>query len=152
MVRELRKIQVLPISPVQAWEFFSDPRNLPAITPPRMAFRILSDPPPRIFPGLILRYSVRVLPGIRTEWVSEITHLRAPEFFVDEQRSGPYRFWHHAHFLRPVDGGMEIEDRVHYALPCGPMGDLFAGALVRRELEAIFAFRARALQERFGTA
>lgn len=152
MVSVLRKTQFLPISPAEAWAFFSDPRNLPAITPPRMGFRILSVPPPAIYPGLILRYAVKPLPGFRTEWVSEITQVRAPEYFVDEQRSGPYRLWHHEHFLRPARGGVAAEDLIHYALPFGGLGSLAAGGLVRRELEAIFAFRARALAERFGIA
>jgi ligand-binding SRPBCC domain-containing protein len=152
MVSVFRKSQTLPIPLPQAWDFFSDPRNLPLITPPRMGFRVLSDPPPRIHAGLMLRYSVRVLPGYRAEWVSEITQARAPEYFVDEQRSGPYRLWHHEHHLRAVPGGTLVEDHVHYALPFGFLGRWFAGALVRRELESIFAFRARALQRRFGTA
>jgi ligand-binding SRPBCC domain-containing protein len=151
MIANLNKTQMLPISLPSAWEFFSDPANLPSITPPPMAFRILSAPPERIYPGLILRYSVRPLPGYRTEWVSEITEARAPEYFVDEQRSGPYRFWRHEHFLRVVDGGVRVEDRVQYELPFGPIGSLLAGGMVRRRLEAIFAFRAQALRARFGT-
>lgn len=146
-----RKSQTLPISLPAAWEFFSDPANLPAITPPPMAFRILSPPPQRIYPGLILRYSVKPLPGYRTEWVSEITEARAPEYFVDEQRSGPYRFWRHEHFLRVVDGGVRVEDVVHYELPFGFLGWRLAGGMVERRLEAIFAFRAQALRARFGT-
>ena len=152
MVFALRKSQILPIPLPEAWEFFSNPANLSAITPPRMAFRILSPPPERIHPGLILRYSVRPLPGYRTRWVSEITEARAPEYFVDEQRSGPYRSWRHEHYLRPAGGGVEVEDRVRYELPFGRLGDWVAGALVRRELEAIFAFRAEALRARFGAA
>lgn len=152
MVSVLRKTQFLPIAPDEACGFFSDPRNLSAITPARMAFRILSAPPPAIYPGLILRYSVKPLPGFRTEWVSEITQVRAPDYFVDEQRSGPYRFWHHEHFLRPAPGGVEVEDLIHYDLPFGRLGSLLAGGMVRRELESIFAFRAKALAARFGTA
>lgn len=151
MVAVLRKSQLLPIPLPQAWEFFSNPVNLPSITPPRMGFRILSPAPDRIFPGLILRYSVRPLPGYRTEWVSEITEARAPEFFVDEQRSGPYRLWRHEHSLKAVAGGVRVEDLVHYELPFGFVGSLLAGRLVRRELDAIFAFRAQALATRFGT-
>lgn len=151
-VQELRASQTVPIPCSQAWEFFSDPRNLAVITPDRMGFRLLSAPPPRIHAGLFLRYSVRVLPGYRTEWVSEITQSRAPEYFVDEQRVGPYRLWHHEHFLKPVPGGTLVEDVVHYALPFGLPGRLLAGAFVRGELETIFAFRARALRDRFGPA
>ena len=149
MVSVFRKSQRIHASLSEAWDFFSDPGNLPAITPPRMAFRILSAPCPRIYPGQILRYSVTPLPGYRAEWVSEITQVRAPGYFVDEQRSGPYRIWHHEHFLRPTEGGVEVEDLIHYELPFGRLGALLAGRLVVRELEAIFAFRARALAARF---
>jgi ligand-binding SRPBCC domain-containing protein len=150
-VTVLTRAQYLPITPEAAWAFFSDPGNLPAITPPGLGFRVLSAPPPSIYAGLMLRYSVRPLPGFRTIWVSEITQMRAPEFFVDEQRSGPYALWHHEHHFRPAPGGVLVEDIVHYRLPFGLLGRWFGGALVRRQLDAIFAFRFRVLTERFGT-
>ena len=89
--------------------------------------------------------------GLKVRWVTEVTHADAPHFFVDEQRFGPYRFWHHQHHLRPVEGGVEVEDLVHYALPFGPLGRLVHGLWVRRQLDAIFAFRRAVLEERFGT-
>lgn len=150
-VSRLHRVQTLPVALPEAWAFFSDPRNLAAITPPDMAFEILSEPPPSIHAGLILVYRVGVLPGLRTTWVTEITHVRAPEYFVDEQRMGPYRLWHHEHRFRPVPGGVEVEDVVHYALPFGPLGRAVAGALVARRLAAIFAYRAETLRRRFGT-
>jgi len=151
-VSVLTRTQTLSIAPETAWAFFSDPRNLPAITPPGLGFRVLSDAPPAIHPGLMLRYSVRPLPGFRTTWVSEITQARAPEYFVDEQRSGPYALWRHEHHFRPMRGGVLIEDIVHYRLPFGILGRWIAGALVRRRLDAIFAYRFRVLAERFGSA
>jgi ligand-binding SRPBCC domain-containing protein len=154
-ISRLRRIQTLPISREQAWAFFSDPRNLAAITPEDMGFRLLSDPPAHIYPGLILAYAVSPLPGFSTTWVSEITHVDAPGYFVDEQRLGPYRLWHHEHWLRPAPGGaagVEVEDVVHYALPLGWAGKALAGALVKRRLEAIFRFREEALARRFGRA
>lgn len=151
-VRVFTRTQYLPISLEAAWDFFSAPGNLPAITPPALGFRVLSDPPSVIYPGLMLRYSVRPLPGFRTAWVSEITHVRAPEYFVDEQRSGPYSIWHHEHRFHRSPGGVRVEDIIHYALPFGRLGHALAGALVRRKLEAIFDYRAGILSERFGTA
>jgi ligand-binding SRPBCC domain-containing protein len=148
----LRRAQTLPIPLAQAWDFFSDPRNLSVLTPPGLALKVLSIPPPAVYPGLMIRYSVRPLPGFRTTWLTEITQVRAPEFFVDEQRMGPYRLWHHEHRFRPAaGGGVLVEDIVHYALPFGFLGSLFAGALVRRQLNAIFAFRSKVLADRFGT-
>jgi ligand-binding SRPBCC domain-containing protein len=136
----------------QAWTFFSDPRNLADITPGDMGFNVLCDPPAHIYPGLMLSYSVRPFPGFSTAWVTEITHVDAPNYFVDEQRMGPYRLWHHEHRFRPVPGGVEAEDIVHYALPFGTLGKALAGAWVRRRLDGIFRFRAEVLRNRFGTA
>jgi ligand-binding SRPBCC domain-containing protein len=151
-IRILNRTQYLPISVEAAWDFFSAPGNLPAITPPDLGFRVLSHPPASIYPGLMLRYSVRPLPGFRTTWVSEITHVRAPEYFVDEQRIGPYSLWHHEHRFHRSPGGVRVEDIIHYALPFGPLGDALAGSLVLRKLEAIFAYRSEILAKRFGTA
>ena len=147
----LKKVQTLPIGLKAAWDFFSDPRNLPAITPPAMGFRVLSEPPPGIHAGLILRYSVRPLPLYRTTWISEITEVREPEWFVDEQRSGPYRMWRHEHAFRATPVGTIVQDTIRYRLPFGIAGDLVAGAFVRRALDNLFAYRADALRRRFGT-
>lgn len=151
-IRIFTRTQYLPISLEAAWEFFSAPGNLPIITPPELGFRILSASPSAIYPGLMLRYSVRPLPGFRTTWVSEITHVRAPEYFVDEQRIGPYSIWHHEHHFHNSPEGVRVEDIIHYALPFGPLGDALAGSLVRRKLEAIFDYRSGILSKRFGSA
>ncbi len=140
----------LPIGLAEAWEFFSDPRNLERITPPSLGIEITSDLPPRMHPGMIVTYRVRPLLGIPVQWVTEITHVREPNLFVDEQRFGPYRFWHHQHHFREVEGGVEAADLVHYSLPFGPVGRLLGGGTVRRQLGEIFAFRRRFLEERFG--
>jgi ligand-binding SRPBCC domain-containing protein len=100
----------IPIGLSAAWDFFSDPRNLGRMTPPSLAIEITSEPPPRMHPGMIITYTVRPLLGIPVRWVTEITHVREPNLFVDEQRFGPYRFWHHQHHFREVDGGIEISD------------------------------------------
>ena len=147
----LHKTQALPISLEAAWIFFSDPANLPAITPPELGFRILSGQVSSMYPGMMLRYSVRPLPGLRTLWVSEITQVRALEFFVDEQRVGPYKIWHHEHHFRAVPGGVVVDDLIHYSLPLGWLGDLFAGSMVRTRLESIFTYRYNVLLSRFGT-
>lgn len=141
---------VLPIGLAEAWEFFSDPRNLERITPPSLGIEITSDLPPRMHPGMIVSYVVRPLLGIPVRWVTEITHVREPNLFVDEQRFGPYRFWHHQHHFREVEEGVEAADLVHYALPFGPAGRLLGGGTVRRQLREIFAFRRRFLEETFG--
>jgi ligand-binding SRPBCC domain-containing protein len=140
----------LPVSVSEAWIFFSDPRNLQRITPPSLGIEIASDIPPRMHPGMLVTYTISPLFGIPVHWVTEITHVLEPKLFVDEQRFGPYRFWHHQHHFREVEGGTAVEDLVHYALPFGPAGRLLAGRFVRGRLAGIFSFRRRFLEETFG--
>lgn len=146
----LREVQRLPISLPEAWSFFSDPRNLPRITPPSLGLEPTTGLPERMYPGMIVTYNVRPIPWVSVGWVTEITHVREPVLFVDEQRFGPYRFWHHEHHFREVEGGVEMEDIVHYALPLGTIGRVVGGPLVRRRLEQIFSFRRRFLVREFG--
>ena len=146
----LQEVQRLPISLPEAWRFFSDPRNLPRITPPSLGLEVTSDLPGEMYPGMIITYRVRPVPWVPVGWVTEITHVREPSRFVDEQRCGPYRFWHHEHHFREVEGGVEMVDIVHYALPFGKIGKVCGGPLVRRRLEQIFAFRRRFLVREFG--
>jgi ligand-binding SRPBCC domain-containing protein len=138
----LNRTQIIRADLRQCWAFFSDPRNLQRITPPALDFKILSELPPEIYPGMMIEYRVRPLFGIPADWLTEITHVNAPNSFVDEQRIGPYRLWHHEHTFRQIEGGcVEIGDRVHYALPFGVLGAVARALFVRRELEKIFAYR-----------
>lgn len=147
----LHRIQKLPISLDEAWEFISNPKNLERITPKSMGFKTLSGDDREMFAGQVIHYKITPLFGIPMEWVTEITHVQPKTFFVDEQRFGPYAFWHHKHFLREIDGGVEMEDIVHYKLPFGFLGNLFHPILVKSKLEEIFAFRNKTLIELFGT-
>ncbi|MDA0815891.1 MAG: SRPBCC family protein [Chloroflexi bacterium] len=140
-----------PISVEEAWDFFSDPRNLAVITPPDMAFTIAHDLPARMHPGLIVKYRVRPVLNVPMTWVTEITHVIEGELFVDEQRFGPYRFWHHQHHFRAIPGGVEMRDIVHYDVGFGPIGEVVNMLVVRRRIQAIFDFRQRVLEQRFGT-
>ena len=134
----------------EVWDFFSDPRNLADITPPSMHFCITSDPPDRVYAGLIVTYSVRPIGPIRTTWVTEITHLDEGRMFVDEQRAGPYRLWHHQHHFRAVGDVTEMRDIVHYQLPFGVLGDLVERFVVRDRIQGIFTHRQTAIEDRFG--
>lgn len=145
MERLYRK-QILPITLEQAWSFFSNPANLAEITPPWLKFRICSELPDRMYAGLIIKYRITMPPGLPVTWVTEITHVREPNFFVDEQRLGPYRLWHHQHTFEEVPGGVQMEDIVHYQVPFGPLGSLFMGWWIRRNLKAIFDYRYRYLE------
>ena len=144
----LQRTQFLPITLENAWAFFSDPRNLPAITPPDLGFKITSAVPDRMYAGMVLNYTVTPFPGLQFDWTTEITHVRECTFFVDEQRFGPYRFWHHQHFFQEAEGGIEMTDTVHYLLPFQPLGQIAAG-FVRKKLERIFDFRYQALEKLF---
>jgi ligand-binding SRPBCC domain-containing protein len=143
--------QDLPISLEEAWAFFSDPWNLPEITPPWLRLRITSNAPHRIYPGLVITYSVSPFPFVRNQWVTEITHVVDRELFVDEQRFGPYRFWHHQHHFRAIPGGVRVIDIVHYALPFDPVSEPVHRFGVRPRLRGIFRYRREVLRSRFGS-
>lgn len=148
-LRRLESRQILPFTLAEAWDFFSRPDNLARITPADLGFEVTSPLPERMYAGMIVSYRVSPFGGLRVPWITEITHVREPEFFVDEQRSGPYRLWHHQHHFRSVAGGVEMTDLVHYQLPCGFVGDLLAGRLVERRVAAIFDHRRRVLEKNF---
>lgn len=147
----LHTIQDLHISKDQAWDFLSDPKNLKTITPDYMGFNILSGADRKMFPGQIIQYIVTPVAGIPTKWVTEITHVKEGEYFVDEQRFGPYALWHHKHFIESIPGGVRMEDIVDYKLPFGVLGQLVHPILVKPKLKEIFEYRKQKLIELFGT-
>lgn len=142
--RELK----LPIPIAQAWDFVADPRNLARITPPEMGFKVTSTLPERMYAGLIITYKIRPLLKISVDWVTEITHVDEPNLFVDEQRFGPYRFWHHQHLFREIPGGVAMRDIVHWALP--KRARAASPFLVAPRLQVIFDHRRRVLEDMFG--
>jgi ligand-binding SRPBCC domain-containing protein len=142
--------QNLPISLEEAWDFLSDPKNLKTITPEYMGFHILSGADRPMYPGQIIQYIVTPVLGIKTKWVTEITHVVDRQYFVDEQRFGPYALWHHKHFLKEIHGGVEMEDIVDYKIPLGIVGQLVHPILVKPKLDEIFAYRQKKLIELFG--
>lgn len=146
----LRSVQKLPISSQEAWDFLSDPKNLKTITPDYMGFEILSGGDRPMFPGQIIQYIVTPVAGIKTKWVTEITHVKEGEYFVDEQRFGPYALWHHKHFIKPIPGGVEMEDIIDYKLPFGILGQMAHPILVKSKLKEIFDYRKHKLIEMFG--
>lgn len=150
MLYTLHKKQILPVSLQEAWDFISNPKNLAVITPDSMGFKTLSGDEREMYPGQIIHYTVTPVFGIKLQWVTEITHVADKAFFVDEQRYGPYKFWHHKHFLKEIPGGVEMEDIVHYKLPMGFLGSLVHPLLVKPKLEEIFAYRQKKLVELFG--
>lgn len=150
-VYTLKTVQRLPISLDEAWHFFSDPKNLNTITPDYMGFKTLSGDDRAMFPGQIIQYIVTPVLGIPMKWVTEITHVIDKSYFVDEQRFGPYSFWHHKHFFREIPGGVEMEDIVDYKIPLGYIGQMVHLFLVKPKLKEIFDYRQKKLTELFGT-
>jgi ligand-binding SRPBCC domain-containing protein len=146
----LHKKQNLPITVEKAWGFLSSPANLKTITPDYMSFDILSGADRPMFPGQIIQYIVTPVLGIKTKWVTEITHVVDKKYFVDEQRFGPYALWHHKHFIHEIEGGVEMEDIIDYKVPMGILGQMIHPILVKPKLEEIFAYRQQKLIELFG--
>ncbi|GAB4244365.1 MAG: SRPBCC family protein [Ekhidna sp.] len=142
--------QALPISLEEAWTFFSSSKNLERITPDHMGFRITSGEPGKMYPGQIISYKVAPLPGIKTSWVTEITHVEKGKFFVDEQRFGPYRMWHHEHHFEKRGEGVLMTDKVSYKIPFGFLGHIAQLLFVKKQLKGIFEYRVKVLEEMFG--
>ncbi len=147
---QLRAQQTLPISKEEAWDFLSDPKNLATITPDHMGFDILSGADGKMYPGQIIQYRVKPFPFYSTKWVTEITHVMEGDYFVDEQRFGPYALWHHKHFLKEVKEGVLMEDIIDYKLPFGFLGALAHPFLVKSQLRKIFEYREEKLNALFG--
>lgn len=133
----------------QAWVFFSDPHNLNEITPADLSFEILWGADRKMYPGQIITYKVSPFPFFKTTWVTEITHVKEKEMFVDEQRFGPYSFWHHQHLFKETGNGVLAEDIVHYKVPLGFLGDIANAFIVKNKLKQIFDYRHRKLIEIF---
>jgi ligand-binding SRPBCC domain-containing protein len=143
--------QKLPLTLSQAWDFISAPANLKTITPAYMGFEMTSlHHGDKMYAGQIITYVVKPILGIPLDWCTEITHVQEPDYFVDEQRFGPYSFWHHQHKLTAIENGVLMEDIVHYKLPLGFLGRWVNSFIVKSQLQGIFEFRRKKLIELFG--
>lgn len=149
-IHKIHTKQNLPITKEKAWEFLSNPENLKTITPEYMSFDILSGADRSMFAGQIIEYVVTPVFGIKTKWITEITHVVEGKYFVDEQRFGPYALWHHKHFIKEIPGGIEMEDIIDYKLPFGILGELVHPFIVKPKLKEIFEYRRNKLIELFG--
>lgn len=150
-IYELSASIKLPIGIDKAWDFLSDPANLKLITPDYMGFNILSGAAEKMYAGQIISYKVSPLLGLKLNWVTEITHVEQPNYFVDEQRFGPYSLWHHKHFLKEIDKGVEMIDIVHYKLPVSMIANMLHPFMVKPKLQEIFEYRSKQLHSMFGS-
>ena len=151
-VYSLKTIQIIPVPLDKAWNFFSSPANLQDITPGNLGFNIISKHHgEKMYAGQIIEYNVSPVFGIPLYWMTEITHVEEGNYFVDEQRFGPYSLWHHQHHFKAVTGGVEMTDIVHYKLPFWILGDIAQTLFVKKQLKAIFDFRFQKVEALFGT-
>lgn len=148
---QLIKKQRLYGSLEDIWNFIASPGNLQEITPQNMGFKITSNNgAEKMYPGMIITYKVSPLFGIKLNWVTEITNVKEYEYFVDEQRIGPYTFWHHQHKIEPADGSVLMTDIVSYQPPFGFIGAFANSLVIQNRLRQIFNYRSIALENRFG--
>ena len=148
-VDHLHVRQLLPISLEEAWEFFSNPKNLDRITPDDMGFEIVSEPTDETYEGQIIEYRVSPLLGIPLKWVTEITAFEPMQRFVDEMRVGPYGLWRHEHTFQEVEGGVMMEDILDYGYLGGAIGAMIQRPIVKPRVEGIFKYREKILDEIF---
>jgi ligand-binding SRPBCC domain-containing protein len=150
-IYQLRTTQKIPATIAQVWDFISSPRNLKKITPEYMGFEITNEPIAAVmYPGMIISYKVKPILGIPMNWVTEITHVKEKEYFVDEQRVGPYAIWHHQHKISPIEGGVLMEDIVSYKPPLGFLGSIANSVIIKNQLKEIFDYRFVAVEREFG--
>jgi ligand-binding SRPBCC domain-containing protein len=151
-VYSFKTVQHIPVSIEVAWNYFSRPDNLMEITPGDMGFSVRSKHHgDTMYAGQLIEYTVKPLFGIPVYWMTEITYVKHMEYFVDEQRYGPYQLWHHQHHFRSIEGGVEMTDIVHYKIPFWFIGDIANALVVERKLKQIFNFRKSAIEKKFGT-
>jgi ligand-binding SRPBCC domain-containing protein len=137
----IERSQRLPLPAGDVFAFYADARNLEAITPPWLGFRVTTPGEIEMGAGTLIEYRLK-LHGIPVRWRTRIDAWEPGRRFVDRQLSGPYRLWHHVHTFEPDgEGGTLMRDRVRYQLPLGVLGAAAHLAFVRRDLERIFDFR-----------
>lgn len=141
--------QFLPIDINTAWDFFSDPQNLQKITPPWLGFKILSHLPEKMFPGMLIVYKVTPIPGLPVTWMTQINVIREKEFFIDEQKFGPYKLWHHKHTFIEKENGVEMTDEVTYSPGFGFLSGIINRKIVSKKIDSIFSYRKDVLNRLF---
>ncbi len=150
-MKKLVQEQLLPISLEQAWDFFATPKNLNEVTPDDLVFEITSDVPDKMYEGLMITYKIKPLLNISINWCTEITHIKEQEYFVDEQRKGPYNIWHHEHHFKAVEGGTLMTDILHYDIGMSIFGKIAGKLFVDQQVNHIFSHRYKALEKYFNS-
>ena len=147
---QLRINQFLKTDIETIWDFASSPANLKEITPDYMLFNITSnDLPEKMYPGMIISYEVSPLLNIKINWLTEITQVKDKSFFIDEQRMGPYKMWHHQHLFEEQNDGVLMTDIVTYIPPFGIVGNIANAVFIKKQLRNIFDYRYKVMDEKF---
>jgi len=133
--------QFLPITLDEAWHFFSTPQNLQKLTPQDLDFKITSPKLHGIYQGQMITYNIKVFPVFPSKWVTEITSVEDRKFFIDEQRFGPYKLWHHQHHFEEIEGGVIMRDIIHFKLPFALLAPLAYKIFIKKKLRKIFTYR-----------
>ena len=149
-VHQIYRQQSLAITVEQAWRFFSSPHYLNQITPDFFNVEIKSAVPDSIYSGLMISYQMKAVAGFPMAWLSEISHCQYPNYFVYQQREGPFKFWSHEVRISETATGINVEDIVFYTMPFGWLGELMHGLLIGKKLQAIFDTRRDYLQQKWG--
>jgi len=144
-------VQHINTSLDECWEFFSNPRNLQKITPESMGFEITDFDSQSMYSGQIIQYKISPLLGLKVNWVTEITQVKDRAYFIDDQRFGPYSFWHHKHFFEATPTGVKMTDVIHYALPFGFLGRIVNALIVKNKLKEIFDYRYQKIDKIFNS-
>ncbi len=149
MIRRLYQEQILPLSLKEAWDFFATPKNLNEVTPKELEFKIMSPLPDVMYEGLLINYKIKPMFNIPLDWCTEITHIKHMEYFIDEQRQGPYRMWHHEHHFEETDKGVLMKDLLYYDIGKSFLGSLAGTLFVHKKVKEIFHYRYQALESYF---
>ena len=149
---QYRTTQIINTNLDEAWKFFSNPQNLSKITPPWLNFIVTTDLSPKMYEGMIITYKVHPLFGVPLNWVTEIKNVKEKCFFVDEQRFGPYKFWHHQHLFVENNNGVKMDDIIHYAIPFDPLSRPLNEIVVNKKIKQIFLFREQVINKLFNSS
>ena len=148
---QFTQTQKIPASIDEIWDFISSPANLKEITPGYMGFEVTSNSgSDKMYAGMIITYIVKPVLGIPMKWMTEISQVKDKVYFVDEQRMGPYKLWHHQHKIEEIEGGVLMTDIVTYIPPFGFVGAIANTLFIKKQLKEIFEFRTLAVEKKFG--
>jgi ligand-binding SRPBCC domain-containing protein len=149
MIRRIKYQQIIDSSLKDVWDYFATPLNLNSLTPPDMQFQIIYGGEKPMYEGQLIEYRIQFMPFLKSRWLTEITHIKEQTCFIDEQRIGPYQFWHHEHLFKDDPSGVQMTDLVTYLLPFGPLGDLLHKLWIGPRLKTIFDYRASQVNKVF---